>query len=54
MTVPTTTERINAQGGLILVGQIMKKACALPDLLSSLKSPPNQRYSPSDILKGSF
>jgi len=51
MTISTTNERINAQGGLVLVGKVLEKACNLPDLLSSVPSKPNQRFSHADILK---
>ena len=51
MTIATTTERINAQGGLILVGKVLSKACDLASLLSPLPSSPNQQFSDADILK---
>ena len=51
MTIATTSERINAQGGLILVGKVLSKACDLPHLLSAIPCAPNQQFSPADILK---
>ena len=51
MNIATTNERINAQGGLVLVGKILQKACDLPDLLKDVPCSPNQRFSHSDILK---
>lgn len=51
MTITTTDERINAQGGLILVGKVLAKACDLSHLLSSVPSSLNQHFTHADILK---
>jgi len=51
MTISTTSEKINAQGGLILVGQLLNKFCKLPELFSNYKTAPNQSFSDGNILK---
>ena len=51
MKISTTSEKINGQGGLILVGRLLNKACKLPELFSSQKLAPNQLFSDCDILK---
>ena len=51
MKISTTSEKINAQGGLILVGRLLNKFCKLSELFSDQKSAPNQRFSEGNILK---
>ena len=51
MILATTSDQINAQGGLILVGKALDKVSKLPTLLKSVKESANQRFSHSDILK---
>jgi len=51
MKISTTSEKINAQGGLILVGQLLNKFCKLPELFSSQKIALNQSFSDGNILK---
>jgi len=49
MTLSTTSEKINAQGGLVLVGQLFKKALRLPSLIKGRVG--NQKFSDLDIVQ---
>jgi len=51
MTIATTNEQINAQGGLILVGKILDRACKWIECMNPFKGASNQQFTDSDILK---
>jgi len=51
MIISTTSDKINAQGGLILVGRLLNGVCKLPELFSGQRSAPNQVFSDCNILK---
>ena len=54
MTLSTTSDRINAQGGLFLVGKALDKACQLPELFSGERAAHNQQFTDCDILKAAI
>lgn len=53
MILSTTSDQINAQGGLTLVGKALERGCELTSLIQNLSPPPasNTKFSDCDILK---
>jgi hypothetical protein len=51
MKIATTSEKINAQGGLVLVGRLLNKVCKFPELFSAQKAALNQVFKDEGILK---